>query len=165
MDQFQELKKIWNNMGDARSDKKSKTYQLCYIVHISIHEDTFLWMKLLFLNKKYAAAILSLVWRHVFGCRKILINLLKIMLWKFCEIAKIHLMTSLTTDLSHKIVLWNWPKALIKGNQSKLLSSFLRSTRLWFYIISYFILRFACSWYVFFSDETESLRPLVDSNC
>ena len=39
-------------------------------------------------------------------------------IWKFCETAKIDVMTNfdLMIDLSHKIVLWNWPYVILNIN-------------------------------------------------
>ena len=74
------------------------------------HIKTYLMIILrIILTKKYAAAMLSLVLRHEFKCRRISNNLMIIIIkiWKFCETAKIDLMKNfgLMTNLSHKIVL------------------------------------------------------------
>ena len=63
--------------------------------------------------------MLSLVLGHVFWCRKISNNLYdNHNIWKVCVTAKIDVMTNfgLMIDLSHKIVLWNWPYVILNIN-------------------------------------------------
>ena len=60
-------------------------------------------MKLLFLNKNYAAAILSLVLRRLFGCRKISNN--RMIFIRYENKTDIVTNFGLMIDLIHKIVL------------------------------------------------------------